>query len=712
MSLFKELVNELSRYLDRKYIEQIHQAYLCGADAHAGQLRRSGEPYITHPLAVAKILAEVRMDPETIMAAILHDVIEDTNVNKATLAAQFGKQVAALVDGVSKLTQIKFSSREEAQAENFRKMVMAMSKDIRVIIVKLADRLHNMRTLGVMPAQKRRRIAQETLDIYVPIAKRLGMRSFNDEFEDLCFAAMHPMRYAVLEKTMRQLRGKQNKFIRSIEANIKKSLRQSKIKQIKVYGRKKHLYSIYRKMLKKQIKFSEVMDVYGFRIVVEDVDACYRVLGLMHGLYKPVPERFKDYIAIPKANGYQSLHTTLFGPGGIPIEIQIRTEEMDMLAANGIAAHWLYKSNEKMNKAAQKRARIWLNRLLEIQKNTGSSMEFIENVKFDLFPDEVYVFTPQGEIMELPTGACAVDFAYAVHSDVGNTCVAAKIDRQLVPLSSPLLNGQKVEIITAPGARPNPAWLNFVVTGKARSNIRHYLKSQKRAESISFGKVLLNRALANFSLSIDKVAKQRLKEVLTASNLTNVEDLYEAIGLGQQMPILLARRLVGVAEEEYQQGMTIQQKQHPKQSLVIKGSEGMVVKFSDCCNPIPGDPIVGVVDSGRGFVIHVEQCRKIKNLLNNPEKCIEAVWEKNVNREFAVEIRVEVLNKRGVLANLATAIADAEGNILNIHVKDRDGQYCAVIFSLGVLSRVHLARVMRRLRSVRDVVRLQRIRAV
>jgi GTP diphosphokinase / guanosine-3',5'-bis(diphosphate) 3'-diphosphatase len=712
LSLFKELVNELSRYLDRKYIEQIHQAYLCGADAHAGQLRRSGEPYITHPLAVAKILAEVRMDPETIMAAILHDVIEDTNVNKATLAAQFGKQVAALVDGVSKLTQIKFSSREEAQAENFRKMVMAMSKDIRVIIVKLADRLHNMRTLGVMPAQKRRRIAQETLDIYVPIAKRLGMRSFNDEFEDLCFAAMHPMRYAVLEKTMRQLRGKQNKFIRSIEANIKKSLRQSKIKQIKVYGRKKHLYSIYRKMLKKQIKFSEVMDVYGFRIVVEDVDACYRVLGLMHGLYKPVPERFKDYIAIPKANGYQSLHTTLFGPGGIPIEIQIRTEEMDMLAANGIAAHWLYKSNEKMNKAAQKRARIWLNRLLEIQKNTGSSMEFIENVKFDLFPDEVYVFTPQGEIMELPTGACAVDFAYAVHSDVGNTCVAAKIDRQLVPLSSPLLNGQKVEIITAPGARPNPAWLNFVVTGKARSNIRHYLKSQKRAESISFGKVLLNRALANFSLSIDKVAKQRLKEVLTASNLTNVEDLYEAIGLGQQMPILLARRLVGVAEEEYQQGMTIQQKQHPKQSLVIKGSEGMVVKFSDCCNPIPGDPIVGVVDSGRGFVIHVEQCRKIKNLLNNPEKCIEAVWEKNVNREFAVEIRVEVLNKRGVLANLATAIADAEGNILNIHVKDRDGQYCAVIFSLGVLSRVHLARVMRRLRSVRDVVRLQRIRAV
>jgi len=702
VSYFDELSEELKLYLEAEQIERCYQAYLVAEEGHKGQMRRSGEPYISHPVAAALILAEMRLDYQTIMATLLHDVVEDTKTNKEQLIQQFGEEVATLVDGVTKLTKIKFESRAEAQAENFRKMVMAMVKDIRVIIVKLADRLHNMRTLGVMPSVKKRRIAIETLEIYAPIANRLGMHAVYTGLEDLGFKALHPMRYRAIKVAVEKSHGNRREITQKIEHDLQEALRELNIPYEHVFGRQKHLYSIYRKMRQKKASFTEITDVFAFRVITEDIDSCYRVMGALHRTYKPVPQRFKDYIGIPKVNGYQSLHTTLFGPFGVPLEVQIRTRDMDNVAENGVAAHWLYKSEGLEVNEAQLRAREWVQRLLEMQHNTGNSLEFIENVKIDLFPDEVYVFTPKGHIMELPKGATPVDFAYTVHSGVGNSCVAAKVNRRLVPLSIPLINGQTVEIITAPGAHPNPAWLNFVVTGKARGNIRNFLKGQHHMESITLGQRLLEQALAELGSEYAKVPPESLHALLSDLSYKTLDDLLYSIGIGNQMSMVIAKRLV-VAEES---GSL--QKSVAGKPLSIKGTEGMVVHFAECCQPIPGDNIVGRFQQGRGILVHASDCPSIKKARGNPEQFISLRWDDDVEGEFWVDITVEVANQRGVLAALATAIAEAESNIGNINVDPRDGRHNAVTFSISVINRRHLARVMRRLRANTLVMRLFR----
>ncbi|WP_133131428.1 bifunctional GTP diphosphokinase/guanosine-3',5'-bis pyrophosphate 3'-pyrophosphohydrolase [Legionella yabuuchiae] len=702
MDYFKELQEELQCYLEPEFIERCHQAFQVAENAHKGQMRRSGEPYISHPVAAAFILAKMRLDYQTIMATLLHDVVEDTSLSQADLIKQFGDEVGALVDGVTKLTQIKFESRAEAQAENFRKMVLAMVKDIRVIIVKLADRLHNMSTLGVMPRAKKERIAIETLEIYAPIANRLGMHSIYIGLEDLGFKALYPMRYRAIKSAVEKSRGNRREITQRIEQDLQEALDKLNIPYEHVFGRQKHLYSIYRKMKQKKASFAEIMDVFAFRVITEDIDACYRVLGALHQTYKPVPQRFKDYIGIPKVNGYQSLHTTLFGPYGLPLEVQIRTRDMDNVAANGVAAHWIYKSSGLEVNEAQLRAREWVQRLLEMQRSTGNSLEFIEHVKIDLFPDEVYVFTPKGEIMELPKGATPVDFAYSVHSDVGNGCVAAKVNRRLVPLSIPLTNGQTVEVITAPGAHPNPSWLNFVVTGKARSNIRNFLKGQQHAESIVLGKRLLEQAFSELGSNYSKIPEDSLHALLSDLNYKSVDDLLYAIGIGNQMPMVIAKRLV-VAQES---GDLI--KSTKTRPLAIKGTEGMVVNFAECCQPIPGDSIVGRFQQGRGILVHTSECPVINQAKINPEQFISLRWDENVKGEFWVDVTVEVFNKRGVLAALATAISEAESNIGNINVDPRDGRHNAVTFSLSVQNRTHLAKIMRRLRAKKIVLRLYR----
>ncbi|MEE8118949.1 MAG: RelA/SpoT family protein, partial [Gammaproteobacteria bacterium] len=537
------LLTKLREYLPAEQVDLVSKAHAFGALAHEGQTRLTGEPYITHPVVVASILADMHMDVSTVIAAILHDVLEDTPVTKDDITEEFGEEIAQLVDGVSKLTQIKFKSKAEAQAENFRKMLLAMVQDIRVILVKLADRLHNMRTLSIMPPAKRRRIARETLDIYVPIASRLGMNHMKLELEDLGFQSMYPHRYEVLGKRLKKAKGNQKEVVKKISTAFRKVLQQENL-EAEIKGREKHFFSVYKKMRSKRLSMVDVLDFYGFRIVVDKVDTCYRVLGVVHNVYKPVPGRFKDYIAIPKANGYQSLHTVLFGPNGVPIEVQIRTQEMETIAETGIAAHWLYKTGGGAGSTPEVRAREWLKGVLEIQKGTGSSMEFLENVKVDLFPDEVYVFTPQGDIRRLPRGSTAVDFAYAVHTDVGDTCVAAKIDRRLVPLRTVLMNGTTVEIITAANAKPNPAWLNFAVTARARANIRHYLKNLKQGEAIELGRRLLDRALGAFKLKIRKLPKAQIKEVVDEFKLENFDELLVTIGLGQRPAPLVARRFL------------------------------------------------------------------------------------------------------------------------------------------------------------------------
>lgn len=702
MSYFKELDEELKCYLDQSQIDKCYQAFLVAEKAHHGQMRRSGEPYISHPVSAALILARMRMDHQTIMATLLHDVVEDTSISKEELSRLFGEEVTALVDGVTKLTQIKFETKAEAQAENFRKMVLAMVKDIRVIIVKLADRLHNMSTLGAMPLAKKRRIAIETLEIYAPIANRLGMHSLYVGLEDLGFQALYPMRYHAIKSALEKSRANRRELTQKIEKDLEKALQALQIPYEHVFGRKKHLYGIYRKMKLKKASFTEITDVFAFRVITEDIDACYRVLGALHRTYKPVPQRFKDYIGIPKANGYQSLHTTLFGPYGIPLEVQIRTREMDKVADNGVAAHWIYKSAGVEVNEAQIRAREWVQSLLEMQKSTGSSLEFIENVKIDLFPDEVYVFTPKGHIMELPKGATPVDFAYAVHSDVGNHCVAAKVNRRLVPLSIPLGNGQTVEIVTANTAKPNPAWLNFVVTGKARSNIRNFLKGQQHAESIALGKRLLEQALSELASNYHHVPPESMQALLSDLHLKTEEELLYAIGIGNEMPLVIAKRLVVVQDEG---DIEKDSKSGP---LAIKGTEGMVVHFAECCQPIPGDNIVGRFQQGRGIMVHSSDCQVISHSKTNLDQYIALRWDDQVQGEYWVDIIVDVVNQRGVLAALASTIAEAESNIGNINVDPRDGRHNAITFSISVRDRVHLAKVIRRLRANKVVNRLYR----
>ena len=677
-------------------------SYLDNDQVHDGQRRRSGEAYVTHPLAVANILADMHMDHQSLMAAMLHDVIEDTGIAKEALNTQFGETVAELVDGVSKLTQMNFETKAEAQAENFQKMAMAMARDIRVILVKLADRLHNMRTLEVLSGEKRRRIAKETLEIYAPIANRLGMHSMRVEFEDLGFKAMHPMRSERIRAAVRRARGNRKEIVNKIEESLTHCLAREGLEG-EVLGREKHIYGIYQKMRGKRKAFNEIMDVYAFRIIVDKVDTCYRVLGAVHNLYKPLPGRFKDYIAIPKANGYQSLHTTLFGMHGVPIEIQIRTREMEEMANNGIAAHWLYKSNEvDQPKGTHARARQWVKGVLEMQQRAGNSLEFIESVKIDLFPDEVYVFTPKGRIMELPKGSTAVDFAYAVHTDVGNTCIACRINRRLAPLSQALESGSTVEIVSAPGARPNPAWLNFVVTGKARTHIRHALKLQRRSESISLGERLLNKVLAGFNSHLDKLIPERVQAVLGEYRLEVIEDLLEDIGLGNRMAYVVARRLLAEGGEELPSA---------EGPLAIRGTEGLVLSYAKCCTPIPGDPIVGYLSAGKGMVVHLDSCRNIGEIRHNPEKCIQLSWAKDVVGEFNVELRIELEHQRGLIALLAGSVNAADGNIEKISMDERDGRISVVQLVVSVHDRVHLARVIKKLRALKGVMRITRVRA-
>lgn len=705
MTEFEALHEEISQYLSHEQVVEIEKAYLFAKEAHGNQARYTGEPYITHPLTVAHILAQMRMDPQTIMGAILHDVIEDTPINHSDIAENFGNEVAELVDGVTKLTQIHFENYAQAQAENFRKMVMAMASDIRVILVKLADRLHNMRTLSALPPNKRRRISLETLEIFAPIANRLGMHAFRVELEDLGFATLYPMRYAVLKDAVAKARGNRQEIIDMIHTQIRNAIKKNNIPSATLSGRGKHLYSIYKKMHEKHLSFSEIMDVYGFRIIVDKVDTCYRVLGALHNLYKPITQRFKDYIAIPKANGYQSLHTTLFGPYGVPIEVQIRTEEMHKMAENGIAAHWLYKTEKKVFSEAQSRARVWLKGILEMDKSSRNSLEFIENVKIDLFPDEVYVFTPKGQIIELPAGATPVDYAYAIHSDIGSTCVAARLDKRLSPLSTPLVSGQQVEIITAPGARPNSAWLNFVVTGKARSKIKHYLKKQQREESMELGKRLVEKALHSYGLQLDQISEVTLESIIHHSHLESISHLFEEVGIGNRPALLVAKQIAKSLGEAVKKEILEIQTHHP---LVIKGTEGLAITYAKCCRPIPGDHIGGLMKTGQGIEVHMVHCPNLERYHHQPDKYVTLSWEDKIEGDFSVDLKVDLINRRGSLASLTLAISEAESNIENIRAQESDRHHFHVDITISVRNRSHLARILRKIRKRKDVIRVLR----
>jgi len=702
--LISDLCVYLESYLSVEQIREVYRAYVFSAEAHEGQKRLTGEPYIYHPLAVARILADIRLDFRCIMAAIMHDVLEDTPITKAQLEEEFGEEVATLVDGVSKLNQINFPSKAEAQAASFRKMLLAMTQDIRIILIKLADRLHNMRTLEVMRPDKCRRIARETLEIYAPIAHRLGIYSLRTELEELCFAAYWPMRYRALKEAVRTARGNRKEVMSNIDAALVGRLEQEGIVGV-VRGREKHLYSIYTKMRDKKLSFSEVVDVYAFRIIVDRLDTCYRALGVVHNLYKPVPGRFKDYIAIPKANGYQSLHTLLFGPHGLPIEIQIRTVEMDRMAESGIAAHWLYKSSDNQSSEAHADASNWLKNLLELQKDAGDSMEFLEHVKVDLFPDEVYVFTPRGKIMVLSKGATVIDFAYAVHSDVGNHTVAARVDRHMVPLRTRLYSGQTVEIITSDTANPSAAWLNFVVTGKARSNIRGYLKNLRHQEAVTLGRRLLNKNLAQYDLNIDTIPESRLAPVLKDFHLASADALLAEIGLGNRMPLLVARRLTDAATDPAREEVPLEAGSAP---LAITGTEGMVVRFAKCCRPLPGDEIVAIFNPGKGIVVHRQECRNLGDF-RKTDSWLDVSWEKEPVGDFTTEIKVDVGNKRGALASVASAISEMGANIKNVIMEERDGLTSTLHFIVAVDSRIHLANIMRRLRRFKTVLRIYRV---
>ena len=706
MSRIGDLRRLAGAYLEPAEVEKIHHAFLFGADAHGEQRRASGEPYIHHPVQVARILAEMRLDHETIVAALLHDVIEDTPTAKPQIATRFGDAVAELVDGVSKLTHLSFESRAEAQAENFRKMLMAMARDLRVMLIKLADRLHNMRTLDALPLAKQRRVSRETIEIYAPIANRLGLRSIRIELEELGFRALYPRRHRVLKAQVRKERGHRKHVVRKIETAMKRRLRQEGVKA-RVEGREKHLYSLYRKMRTKRVSFREVFDVYGFRIVVERSDDCYRVLGMVHGLYKPVPERFKDYIAIPKANGYQSLHTTLFGPFGTPIEVQVRTGEMDRVAESGVAAHWMYKIGQPGTNTAQLRVREWVRDLLEMQTHAGDSVDFLEGVKVDLFPKETYVFTPAGDIMALPRGATPIDFAYAVHTDVGNHCVAAKVDGRYAPLRTPLTNGQTIEIVNMPWGRPNAAWLDFAVSGKARTAIRNHLKRLRTEEAVELGEMLLGRALAAESIGLDDVPAPALETLLVDLKLDSMAALCEEIGIGRRLAPMIARRLASGGEEPSTDGDPAPGA-NAGGPLYIRGSEGMILDFGKCCHPIPGDSVMGFVSTGRGIVIHTTSCKNLTEFSDRPERWVDVAWEPGVDGEFPVEIRVDMADRKGVLATVAAAIAEMGANIENVNIENRDGLNSALNFVIGVHDRTHLARIMRRIRGIDEVSRIAR----
>lgn len=679
-------------------IQRLQQAYLIARDAHDGQTRSSGESYITHPVAVACILAKMHLDHETLMAALLHDVIEDTPATYHDMEQLFGKSVAELVEGVSKLDQLKFRDKKEAQAENFRKMIMAMVQDIRVVLIKLADRTHNMRTLGALRPDKRRRIARETLEIYSPMAYRLGIHYLKIELEELGFKALYPNRYRVIKKVVKVARSNRKEMIQKILAEIEGRLIEAGM-PCRVSGREKHLYSIYCKMRLEEQRFRSIMDIYAFLVIVSDVDDCYRVLGHMHSLYKPRPGRVKDYIAIPKANGYQSLHTSMIGPHGVPVEVQIRTEDMDQMAEMGVAAHWAYKEQGETGTTAQIRAQRWRQSLLELQQSAGNSFEFIESVKSDLFPDEIYVFTPEGRIVELPVDATPVDFAYAVHTDIGHACVGALVDRQPYPLSQSLTSGQTVEIITSTGARPNAAWLNFVVSSKARAKIRNMLKNFKRDDSVSLGRRLLNHALGGSHKFVD-MPLENIQRELDRMKLATLEDLLAEIGLGNAMSVVIAKNLQG-----NQSNLPLSTS---SRTLPIKGADGVLITFAKCCRPIPGDLIIAHVSPGKGLVVHHESCRNIREYQKEPEKFMPVEWEMVSEQEFITEIKVDMFNHQGALANLTASINTANSNIQSLNTEEKDGWVYSAFIRLTIRNRIHLANIMRKIRVMPDVIRVNR----
>ncbi len=719
----KELLSKVGSYLPPDQVARVREAAEFGAAAHQGQTRITGEPYITHPVAAADILAELHLDADTLVGAILHDVIEDTPIAKDEIARRFGQDVAEIVDGVTKLDQIQFKNREEAQAENFRKMLLAMVRDLRVILVKLADRTHNLRTIHALPLAKRRAIARETLDIYAPVAERLGLYSMKLELEDLGFCTLYPQRYRVIERALKKARGNQKEFLSKIHSQLQAALKKAGIPG-RVEAREKHLYSIYKKMLRKRRPLAEIVDVYGLRIIVESVDTCYRALGVVHSVYKPMPGRFKDYIAIPRVNGYQSLHTTLFGPNAVPIEVQIRTEDMDRVAESGIASHWKYKEGDSEGSAQQERARKWLSNLVEMQEGDSTSEEFIESVKVDLFPDKVYVFTPRGEILRLPRGATVVDFAYAVHTDIGNRCVAAKVDRRLAPLRTVLRNGQTCQIITAKGASPNPSWVNFVVTAKARSAIRHYLKGLRRGEAVDLGKRLLSQALAEFDLELDDIPRPAWEAALPELGLKEPDELYEKLGLGERLAPLVARRLLPASRPDGTQrdasgngagastgagaGALAPGGAAP---LAVAGTEGLLVSYAHCCYPLPHEPILAFLSTGRGIVIHREICGNVEDYHKHPENWLPVTWQHRIARLFLSEIRVEAVNRMGVLAALSAAIANTQTNVSHVTIEQRDAETSVIVFVLEIADRKHLARVIRVLRRMPDVLRVERTMA-
>jgi GTP pyrophosphokinase len=707
----------LKHYLKSEDITQVWEAYRYADQAHQGVVRKTGEPYISHPVSVACILADMHMDLPTIMAALLHDVVEDTDISTDDIKEKFGQQVAELVDGVTKLDKIEFQSASVAQAENFRKMLLAMSQDVRVILVKLADRLHNMQTLEGMRPEKQKLIAKETLDIYAPIANRLGLNEIYQELEDLSFKYLHPMRYNAIANAVKAARGNRKEVVSKILESIKHQLAGMKI-EAEVSGREKHLYSIYKKMSGKTTSFSQIYDIYGFRVVVKDLASCYSALGALHGLYKPITSKFKDYIAIPKANGYQSLHTTLFGPFGTPIEVQIRSNEMHNIAAAGVAAHWLYKSSDAQLTALQQKTHQWLQRLLEIQSDSADSLDFLEHLKIDLFPDEVYVFTPKGKILALPKGATAVDFAYAVHSGIGNSCVAVRINQDLAPLRTELHNGDHVEIITGSLAKPNPAWLNYVVTGRARAHIRHYLKSQHSTESAHLGERMLNQALRAMHIEPDQVTEVHWQKLIRDYGLKKKSEILTDIGLGKRQNVMVAHQLLAMGEmlEESPEGgigkflgKIFRKPSKPLDTITIRGSEGMAVQFAPCCRPIPGDPILGFINKDKGLVVHTHDCPAIRKFRLDPEKWLDVEWEPDSEHLYKANLNLTVANQPGMLAKIASGIADAGSNIDNVSVEEPDGSsYANLYFTVQVKNRIHLAELMRGLRKIPDVVRINR----
>lgn len=713
-----QLIEIASAYLSEAEIKRVREAYRFSDSAHLGQFRATGEPYITHPIAVAEQCAAWRLDSQAIQAALLHDVLEDCGTSKEDLVERFGSAVADLVDGLSKLDKMEFSSREEAQAENFRKMLLAMARDLRVILVKLADRLHNMRTLDIMSPAKKRRIALETLEIYAPIAHRLGLNEIYRELQDLSFQNAHPVRYNVLKKAVLAARGNRREVVGKILEAVENSLLDARV-DCQVYGREKALFGIYKKMQEKALSFTQVLDIYGFRVVVKDISTCYLTLGVLHQLFKPVPGKFKDYIAIPKLNGYQSLHTTLLGPYGTPVEFQIRTEDMHRLAEKGVASHWLYKTDGEGLSSIQTQTHRLLQSLLDIQNQTGDSAEFLEHIKVDLFPDAVYVFTPNGKIMSLPRGATVVDFAYAVHTDIGNRCVAARVNQVIEPLRTTLKSGDVVEIITAPHSRPNPVWLSFVRSGKARSEIRHYLKTMDSEDTVRLGARLLEQALEGDQIKLDQLDQAAWERLLKDSQVGSKEELLGEIGAGKRVAPVVAHRVLIALERtdahlnpnpENNTTVVSPTNEIQRAPIVIHGGEGIAVQRATCCSPIPGDRLIGYVRKGSGLVIHTHDCEMaLQQKQKEPERWTDVVWANDVTRSFDVHIDLQAINEKGALATIAATLADAGANITNLSMSDETPSRKTLHLTIAVTDRTHLARILMGLRSLEYVDRIVRV---